>query len=73
MSVEKKSMQIVPEITERRCGGWIAVSRRDAPLKIGVTAKSEGEARLAFDQAVIEWEKILNSETSEDHAERRCQ
>jgi hypothetical protein len=72
--MEAKSMQMVPEISKRRCGGWIAVSGREAPLKIGVTANTEEEARAPFNQAVIEWEEILNSETSKGHqAERRCQ
>ena len=66
--MEAKSMQMVPEISKRRCGG------REAPLKIGVTANTEEEARAPFNQAVIEWEEILNSETSKGHqAERRCQ
>lgn len=56
-------MQIAPEISKRRSGGWIAVSGRDAPLKIGVTANSEEDARAAFNQAVIEWETILKSGT----------
>jgi hypothetical protein len=71
--METKAMQIIPEISKRRCGGWIAVSGRDAPLKIGVTANTEDEARAAFNRAVIEWDEIINSGTLEDQAERRCQ
>ncbi len=65
--------RIVPAISERRCGGWIAVSGPDAPLKIGVTADTEEGARAAFAKAVTEWEAILNSKSPKDYAERRCQ
>lgn len=66
-----KSMQIVPQIIKRQCGGWIAVSGKDASLKIGVTASTEEEARAAFHQAMLEWEEILNAE--DDQEERRFQ
>ncbi len=50
-----------PRIRERRCGGWIAVSDINSPLKIGVTADTEDQVRMAFVQAVSEWREILNS------------
>jgi hypothetical protein len=50
-----------PIISARRCGGWLAVSERDAPLKIGVTAPTEEQAKADFAQAVLDWERILDS------------
>lgn len=64
-------IQVAPELSKRRSGGWIAVSGQGAPIKIGVTASTEEEARASFNQAVGEWEAILNSE--EHYADRRCQ
>jgi hypothetical protein len=52
---------ISPEITERHCGGWIAVSEVGATLRIGVTAPTEDAARTAFAQALAEWSNILAS------------
>ena len=62
--MEIQTIQLCPRISKSRCGGWIAVSEADAPLKIGVTADTEEEAPAAFVQAVSEWEMILNSQTS---------
>lgn len=62
--MEADSKEIVPEVSPRSCGGWIAVSGPDAPLRIGVIADTEEEVRAAFDQAVSRWEKILSSEKS---------
>jgi len=71
--MEAKAMRIIPEINKRSCGGWIAASGHDAALKIGVVANTEADVRAAFNQAVIEWEAILNSAPSEDYQGRRCQ
>jgi hypothetical protein len=53
---------IAPNVRERQCGGWLAVSEANADLKIGVTADTEAGARAAFASALIKWEKILKSE-----------
>lgn len=50
-----------PKLIERTCGGWLAVSAPDAPLKIGVTADTAENARTAFDRAILEWQMILES------------
>lgn len=62
--------RIAPEVRERQCGGWIAVSRGAAEIKIGVTAETEEGARTAFREALSRWERILNSA---DQSDRRCQ
>ena len=51
-----------PRVTERTCGGWLAVSGVGASLKIGVTADTEEQARIGLAQAEREWEAILASE-----------
>lgn len=53
--------EIAPKVRERQCGGWLAVSEENAELKIGVTADTEEGARAAFSNALIRWDKILNS------------
>ena len=41
-----------PRLVERRCGGWLAVSERSSPIKIGVTGQTEAEARRNFEAAM---------------------
>lgn len=53
--------RIAPRLLERRCGGWLAASEAGAPLRIGVTAETEDLARIAFAQAVKEWNRILQT------------
>jgi hypothetical protein len=48
-------------MTPRACGGWLAVSPRWSPVRIGVTAATEGEAREAFGRALMRWEEILTA------------
>lgn len=41
-------LEIEPRVIQRYCGGWLAVSHRDSPIKIGVTAQTEADARKKF-------------------------
>jgi hypothetical protein len=47
-------------ITERACGGWIAVSVPGSILRVGTTGSTEGEARAEFERAVRRWEALLD-------------
>lgn len=62
MYVEKVNAD--PKITERRCGGWLAVSREASPIKIGVTAPTEQQARSEFVKAMSEWQQLIASGVS---------
>ncbi len=50
------------EVVHRRCGGWLAYSSRGQPLRIGVTARTEGEAVKRYQAAVAEWLSIIGAE-----------
>lgn len=39
---------VEPVLTERRCGGWLAVTPRGWPLGIGVTAETKAHAEERF-------------------------
>ena len=43
------------EVVYRHCGGWLAHSSRGQSLRIGVTARTEGEAVERYQVAVAEW------------------
>jgi hypothetical protein len=48
-----------PRITARACGGWLAVSPEDAPIRIGVTSHSEEGAKTKFEGAYKRWLEVL--------------
>jgi hypothetical protein len=59
-----------PILIERACGGWLAVTQPDDSLRIGVTADTEAEARAAFDEAVVAWERLLALSAERAESER---
>jgi len=48
-----------PIVTERQCGGFIAVSPRYAMIKIGVTAPFAEAAKDLFAIRYAEWLELL--------------
>jgi hypothetical protein len=53
------TMNHEPDVVARECGGWLAVSKPDDELRIGVTADTEAEARERFDAEVEAWLRLL--------------
>lgn len=51
--------EMEPRVMPRQCGGWLAVSPKWAPLRIGVTGATEREAREGFRYAVTAWSATL--------------
>ena len=47
-------------LSERACGGWLAVSAPGSLLRVGVTADSEAEARLEFERAVRRFAALVD-------------
>lgn len=48
------------KVTERRCGGWLAVSAPDEPIKIGVTAATKEQANVDHAAALCKWRALLS-------------
>ena len=48
-----------PVLLRREDGGWLAVSRGDAPLRIGVAAWSAEDARNRFAAESRAWRALL--------------
>ena len=46
-----------PEVKESAIG-WLAVTPRDHPYRIGVVGASEEEARRRFDSAFLAWDEL---------------
>lgn len=57
-----------PLIIKRLCGGWLAVTRREVRLRIGVAADSEEEARKRFSEAVRQWATAKEAELADQQA-----
>lgn len=51
-------MQEMPNLIHRRCGGWLAVSPRSEPIKIGVTADTRDDAICMFIASLERWRLI---------------
>lgn len=61
MNIEQDRFAIEPELSERVCGGWLAVTPSEAALRIGVVARTEMEARERFKQSVARWQANLQA------------
>jgi hypothetical protein len=54
-----------PLLLERLNGGWLAVTRDDAVLAIGIVALTAEDARQRFAWAVKEWAALADRAMSE--------
>lgn len=61
-----RNSTLEPELIERARGGWLAVTRREAPIRIGAAGRTEDEAREGFARLVAQWEKSREEEKSEN-------
>lgn len=64
MDVEKV-VNLEPEIIQRVRGGVMAITRRNAGIRIGVICDTEVEARLKFAELVDGWLKARDKERDE--------
>ena len=58
-SINSDYCQIRPNVVPRDCGGWLATAPKWSPLRIGVTAATEAEAREDFRTALEHWSALL--------------
>jgi hypothetical protein len=52
--------EVKPNVAERACGGWLALSPAWARFSIGVTAPTEKEAIEKFHQTYARWVSIMD-------------
>lgn len=52
--------QVEPNVSSRSCGGWLAYSTDESPLKIGVTASDRDSALKAYSDALAQWKRNLD-------------
>lgn len=50
---------VEPDLVERACGGWLAVTPRGWPISVGVTATSRDAAALEFKAALARWAAVV--------------
>ena len=53
--------KIEPLIAVRQCGGWLAFSPVDSPVKIGVTAPDREGAVAGYSNALLDWLRNLEN------------
>lgn len=51
-----------PQVLERACGGYLAISAPGAVLRIGADGRTEEEARQRFAELVRRWSVARNAE-----------
>jgi hypothetical protein len=49
-----------PRLIARECGGWLAVSPPESPLKLAVIGDTEAAARAAFDVEAKAWDRLAD-------------
>ena len=59
---------IEPTLLPRQAGGWLAVSERSAPIRIGVIGLSQEDARDKFRAEAREWGALLDEAPGESPA-----
>lgn len=55
-------MNIQPELIERRCGGWLAVTPRCVAIRIGAVGESAEEASANFNALIEQWAQARAAE-----------
>lgn len=66
-----------PDLIRRKCGGWLALTRRGDSLRIGVLGATEAEARRLYVESLEAWRRNLSLAAScpvrplDDGVERR--
>lgn len=58
---DSDGFSVRPEVSERACGGFLAVSPEEAPLRIGVEGDTAEDARAKFAFALARWTEILET------------
>lgn len=58
------SFVLEPEVLELHYGGWMALTKPETQVRIGVVGASEAEARTLFAASVARWKEIGEAEFS---------
>ena len=53
--------QIEPDLLERHCGGWLAKSPGNCPIKIGITGHTKEDAKARYQLSIRKWVDTLYS------------
>ncbi|NIJ39335.1 hypothetical protein FHR22_004082 [Sphingopyxis panaciterrae] len=53
-----------PRLVARRCGGWLALSGHENPIKIGVCGKTETAALENFRKSISAWKADIDADVT---------
>lgn len=51
-----------PDVRELPYGGWLATSKTETALRIGVIGASEVDAKKLFDESVARWKELSEAQ-----------
>lgn len=57
-----KGRELEADLVRRTGGGWLAVARPDSPIVVAATARTEEDARAAFQSISQRWLELLDNE-----------
>jgi hypothetical protein len=58
MNDQQALYSVSPQLIERKCGGWLAITPRGWPLSIGVCGDTKDAAKVEFEAALLRWSQI---------------
>lgn len=53
-----------PRLIARRCGGWLALSGKENPIKIGVCGETQTAALEKFCRSISAWRADIDAEVT---------
>jgi hypothetical protein len=60
--MNRVSGDVVPDVVQRRCGGWLAVAPKGLSIRLGVTAETEARAREKFSESLRQMVEELEAD-----------
>lgn len=64
--ISKSIMNVQPELLERRCGGWLGLSPRSVPIRIGVTGSTKEDVTARYFLSIRKWVETLYNADDEE-------
>lgn len=64
-NITESLLLVHPDMIERHCGGWLALSPKNTSLCIGVTGNTKEDAIARFSLSIRKWVETLYNTNNE--------
>ena len=65
------ALQALPDLIERQCGGWLAVSPSNLPIRIGATGQTKKDVIARYTLAMQKWIDTLSDIEDEQESQTK--